>query len=473
MLIKLLYALPELSLIAGIIHMLLLRLFAEESEKVYAQTSRLWILVSLLFNIIFYNKSPNLLYIENNAYSLLFIILGYFFAYILSGVSGSWFAADKKDGCRFNILFFEALILLKILLSTINAIVFAACLILLKVIVHRMNTDNDEYTAHHTTTVSHTVNIFVLALLVLGTGYLHIQTNGNLNYQSLRLFLSDSKNDFGIYISVCGFVVAILHALAIPPFHIGAEDKLGKSILPVSHCCAVIFPLFYWGAFIKLNYMVLIEFSSDFMLVYLLFALLAIAFGAIGANARINLLRIFAFSSMYHFGIVLLIISFFNQMANFSAFMYLLMYIIGLNGVYLTFYNLKSRNEYMFTTTALSGIIKNKPYTTVFLLISLFSLIGVPPLAGFLGQANLVYQFTSDGYSAYLCVVFFFFLILAKAYLELIKTASFEQNIISYDTENKFVRMFAALNTIIILFVAFNPFGWIEKFKDMFYALYV
>lgn len=471
--IKLLYALPELSLFAGIIHMLLLCLWEEESEKAYAQTTRLWLLISLFFNIIFYNKSLNPLYFENNAYTLLFVILGYFFAYMLAGVASTWFAAEKKTGCRFNILFLAALILLKILVSAVNATALAACLLLLKFITYRMNTANENHMTHHTAFASCAVNLTITAFLICGTGYLYFLTNGNLNYHFLSAFFIQNENDFGIYIAVCAIIATFLHDLAIPPFHLGTEDRLGKSSLPDSHFHAVIFPLFYWGAFIKLDFMASGAFNTYFMPIYMLFSVLAIAFGAIGANARINLLRIFAFSSMYHFGIVLWLISFFSLAAKFSAFLYLLMYLLALNGVYLTFYNLKSRNEYLFTTAALSGIVENKPYTTIILLISLFSLIGIPPLAGFLGQTNLVFQFTASGHTMYLGIVFIFFLILAKAYLELIKTASFEQKIISYDAENKFVRMFAALNAVLVLSAAFNPFGWIEAFKDMFYAMFI
>ncbi len=471
--IKLLYTLPDITLIAGIVHMLLLRLFAEESKKTYAQTARLWLLVSLFFNIIFYNKSMNPLYFENDAYTLLFVISGYFFAYVLTGVSTSWFAAEKKSGCRFYVLFSASLMLLKMLVCSANALTLAACLILLQFIIHHMNTDNDEDKKQQNTDVSCTVVLIIFTFLISGTGYLYAQTGGNLNYRFLGTFLFGTEKHFGVYLSVCGILVSLLHGLAIPPFHIGAEDRSGKSSLPVSHFYAIIMPLFYWGAFIKLDYMALGAFAMHLMPVYMLFALLAIVFGAIGANARINLLRIFTFSSMYHFGIVLCLISFFSLEAKFSAFLYLLVYLSGLNGVYLTFYNLKSRNEYLLTTAGLAGIIKNKPFTTGMLLISLFSLIGVPPLAGFLGQADLVYQFMTDKHSASLGIVFVFFLVLVKAYLDLIKTASFEQNLIPYDAENKFVRLFAALNAVLIISAAFNPFGWIERFKDMFYALFI
>lgn len=89
-----------------------------------------------------------------------------------------------------------------------------------------------------------------------------------------------------------------------------AEDKAGRGILPVSHYFALVVPVALWGAFIKLNIELLAPYKAALAPVYVGFALLSAIFGAVGANARINLHRIMSYSSMYHFGVVLLLLSF-------------------------------------------------------------------------------------------------------------------------------------------------------------------
>lgn len=82
-----------------------------------------------------------------------------------------------------------------------------------------------------------------------------------------------------------------------------AEDKAGRGILPVSHYFALVAPVALWGAFIKLNIELLAPYKAALAPVYVGFALLSAVFGAVGANARINLHRIMSYSSMYHSGL--------------------------------------------------------------------------------------------------------------------------------------------------------------------------
>ena len=53
------------------------------------------------------------------------------------------------------------------------------------------------------------------------------------------------------------------------------------------------------------------------------------------------------------------------------------------------------------------------------------------------------------------------------------KTAYFEHKIIVYDVESKAVRLIMLLNMACLAAAAFNPFGVIDKMKDMFYALFL
>ncbi len=468
-----LYTLPELSLIIGIIHLCGLYLFAAESDKSYARVARFWLLVSLFFNILFYDRNIYPYYFENNAGVLLFRLPVYFFAYTVFGVSSFWFAAEKKTGCSYNIWLLAVLVVMNVLLAATNLLPLVVCIILLSVINCRLQQIGSEDISLDSGWWKICGGFIVMLLLLSGTISLFILANGEVSYRQLAVFLEKKNGDLKVYLSIAAILISFLYSLGIAPFHFVAEERAAKNILPVSHYFAIVHPLIYWGAFIKLNIMVLGAYMAYLKPVYILFALFSMMLGAVGANARISLHRIYAFGSMYHFGVVLLLLSFFNSAADFSAYIYIILYLLGLNGAYLVFYHLKIRNEYVSTIASLSGIVEHKPYTTGILLISLFSLIGFPPLAGFLAQLDIVYQLISIEHPLYLMVIFGCLLLLVKVYLEIVKTAYFEQNIIIHDAENKFIRLFMAANALCLLTAAFNPFNWLEKFKDMFYVLFI
>lgn len=471
--LNILYAFPELSLLVGIVHLCGAHLFTTETDKVYARIARFWLLVSLFFSIVFYDKSISSDYFANNAYTLVFKLPIYFFTYMILGVTPSWFAAEKKTSFMYNICLLSALIVINLSLAAINLWPLAISVLVISGINSYLLKIGSEKTSAEILSSKSVTSGVIMLLFLGGMTFLFVSAGGKLDYDNLSIVFEENKANLAFYLAACALLVPFLYVIGIAPFHFSTEDNIGKSVLPVSHYFATAFPLACWGVFIKLNIILLSSFAVYLQPVYILFAFLSIFLGAVGANARINLHRIYAFGSIYHFGIVLLLLSFFNQSADFSAYCYILIYFLGLNGTYLVFYHLKSRNEYLSTIESLSGMVEHKPYTTGILLISLFSLVGLPPLAGFLAQVDIVYQLINLGHPLYLVIIFMCLLLLAKVYLEIIKTAYFEQNIIAYDAENKSIRIFMVLNALCILSAAFNPFNWLEKFKDMFYVIFV
>ena len=122
-----LYTLPETALIFGIINLILLHILSNDSPKVYAKTARLWLLASIFFTIMFYNKSFSNTYFENNSYTLLFKLLVGFFSYIMIILSPSWFVTENKTGCNYLILILSAIIINNLLISAADLIVYMCC----------------------------------------------------------------------------------------------------------------------------------------------------------------------------------------------------------------------------------------------------------------------------------------------------------------------------------------------------------
>lgn len=470
---NLFYMLPELSLLIGIVHLYLRCLLDADSPKLYAQIARVWLLVSFFCTILFYNRSINAQYFASNSYILLFKTFISIFTYIILGLSPQYFSAEKKTGCKFYVLVLLSLITINIMLTAINILMLAAGYIMLLFIHWRLRELGEDKKSFKVQARYISANVSIFVLLTVGVvGIYHI-TGGETGYHRLADIFSTNAVSFPFYMYVVCLIIPFLYALGIPPFHSFTEDRFGKAILPASHYFAVVAPWAYWGAFIKLNIILVKPFAADITPVYVFFAFLSVIFGAIGANTRINLHRIYSFCLMFYFGIMLLLLSQFNAAADFAAMVSLIVCILGINGVYLVFYSLKSRNEYLSATVSLSGLAETRPYATAVLLISLFSLLGMPPLAGFLGITGVTAELITSGKLVSLGLMFASLLMLANCYLEIIKTAYFEHKIINYDVENKNLRFYMLLNIICIATAAFNPFNLMEIIKDMFYVIFI
>lgn len=465
------YIFSELPLIAGITHLCLMYLCSFESARSYAKVSRFWILVSVLGNIVFYNNNIDFAYFQNDSYTLMFKVIISFFAYIMLGTATMWFQTKNGTGCRYGVLILFSLIGMKLMISSVNlmALFLSYCLLvyingcLLSIGSGRkMSEAAFKYVV---------VSAGIVFIFAAGVYFLYALQNGNMDYESLKEVFAGQKKSFSLFLAVVSTAVPFLYSLGIAPFHIMSEENSGRSELPISHFFAIVLPLALWGTFIKINVMMFEPYKGALSMAYVCFALLSILFGAIGANARINLHRIMAYSSMYHFGFTLLLLSFFQRTTDFTAFVYLLMYMLGLNGIYMVFYGLKSHSEYLTSVTSLSGLAETRPYITGALLISMFSMLGIPPLAGFISQFGAFTSLLEQG--SYIClgIIICSLLILAKAYLEIVKTAYFDYKTIIFDTENRSVILYIALSIVCISGVAFNPYNFFYVLKDMFYGI--
>ena len=60
------------------------------------------------------------------------------------------------------------------------------------------------------------------------------------NLNQIKEFLMSSKSDIKYYVAVSLIIIPIFYTLGLAPFHSLIEDKIGKSILPVSHYFSII-----------------------------------------------------------------------------------------------------------------------------------------------------------------------------------------------------------------------------------------
>jgi len=473
MLDKIINILPEIPLILGIVHLCTLYLLGNEKAKIYAATARFWLLVSVFVTTICYYQRTATILAASNSYTLLFILCADVALYIIMILSAFWFSSLKRTGGRYYILLLLSAGSVNMMLNTQNFGVYGLCFAFLTIIGAVLYSI---HTAQQQINLKKYVITSGLILIILATGLIYVsQIVGisELTTEQMQLFLRANSRKLSAILFVTSVLVPLLYTLHIFPFHIMAEEKACCSILPVSHYFMLFLPIVYWGCLIEINQIVYPVYGEIWMQIYQVLALISVIWGAIGANTQKNLHGIYAYSSIYHFGIILFLISLGQEKAIFAGFIYLLCYILVLANLYAIFYNLKTHGQYISDINSLSGLAQTRPYTTGALMISLFSLIGIPPLIGFLGQLNMADELLENENYIAIGIVFVALLFLSKAYLDIMKVIYFAPKTKSFDSENKSILFYTVLNTLALMSFAFNPFNMIEKIKDMFYVVFL
>ena len=118
---------------------------------------------------------------------------------------------------------------------------------------------------------------------------------------------------------------------------------------------------------------------------------------------------------------------------------------------------LKRENQYFDKVEDLSGLSKNHPLLSLSLMIILFSLAGIPPLAGFFAK---FYIFTAviEQSMYFLAIVGLLSTVIAAFYyIRLIKVMYFDEQREKYDLNHSRLKMILVVSSTIILIYFINP----------------
>lgn len=450
--------LPEFILALCIIVMLLVNRFREaKTPKTFFTLSKIFLFFALLFTLVFYNRSAFPQYLENNPYTTLFKVIVYVLAIAWFYLSCKWFLNKSRSSLGFYISGIVSVLCLGVAVSAENLLVLYGALeisFLLNFFLIRLS-DEEEAPA-----VANRYLAFALLFAALSAAglYLLYLDAGSLGYSEVDAYLSSvHKITFRHYLAVSLFLGGLLFMMGIAPLHFWFVDAVGIAILPVSGFLTLIPVFAYFSCLADLIVNVFFSVYGQFKPVLISFAVLSVVIGAVGANSEGNLRRLFAFSTVYHLGVMLVCLAAFNDNSLLSSFVYLATYILAMSGMYTVFYGFKSKGEYLVNLESLSGISEVKPYISAASLLFMVSLIGTPPLMGFLGKLSVMNSLIIQGSYTWILIISFSLLMLAYAYLRVIKVIYFDDRKINFDRADKGVYICLMINIILVLIALLNP----------------
>lgn len=115
-------------------------------------------------------------------------------------------------------------------------------------------------------------------------------------------------------------------------------------------------------------------------------AVASMVLGAFAALTQRNVKRLLAYSAIGNMGYALIGITVGTEEGVTASILYIFLYLIMIIGVFACLLNVTRRSQEIHTLDDLKGLIRFYPGTAAILSFLLFSMAGIPPLAGFLGK---------------------------------------------------------------------------------------
>lgn len=186
----------------------------------------------------------------------------------------------------------------------------------------------------------------------------------------------------GMVFMLCGLGFKISAA----PFHMWTPDVYEGSPTPVTG---------FFAAAPKFAAMCLIAricvgpfggIEDQWQQVVIVFAVLSMFVGAIGALAQTNIKRLMAYSSIANMGYALVPLAAGGEAGLKGMLIFMSIYVISVVGVFACILQMRIRNGMVEQISDLSGLSKSNKGLAVVLSMFMFSVMGIPPLLGFFGK---------------------------------------------------------------------------------------
>jgi proton-translocating NADH-quinone oxidoreductase chain N len=233
----------------------------------------------------------------------------------------------------------------------------------------------------------------------------------------------------GLLIGMCFVAAGTLFKIAAVPFHMWSPDVYEGAPTVVSTFFAVVPKIALLALFLRLFLFSFYDLVNAWQYIILLCSFGSMLIGAFGALQQRKIKRLLAYSSIGHVGYLLVGVSTGTTEGIQGLLVYILLYMVMSLCIWtsllsLSFRTKEGRVKYL---TDFVGLSKVNPLLAITIALTMFSMAGVPPLAGFFSK--LYVFFAAIDASLYLIVTVGVLTscIGAYYYLRLVKVMFFEK----------------------------------------------
>jgi len=203
--------------------------------------------------------------------------------------------------------------------------------------------------------------------------------------EALRLMPDVTSNPMVIAGAVL-LSIGFLFKIGAAPFHMWTPDVYQGAPTPITAFMSAGPKAAAFAAFMRVTYISLDSLQVDMSAMFWFLAVVTMTVGNFIAISQKDVKRMLAFSSISHAGYALVGMVAWNEIGFSGILFYMLVYTFMNIGAFAVLVLIGKKGEENLTLEGLSGIGYKRPFLGIAMTIFLFSLMGLPPTAGFTGK---------------------------------------------------------------------------------------
>ena len=456
---------PEIFLSLSIMFLLILGVFKKNSSKLIQNVS---LIILLITAVITFNETLGVKdrFLFNGSVIIDYLssfmkIITLLAAFLVLVISSNYLKTFKIFKIEYPILILSSVLGMMVMISSNDLIVFYMGLELQSLALYVLATFNrDQLKSSEAGLKYFVLSALSSGLLLYGCSLIYGFT-GSTNFN----LIADQLNadQYALTFGIVFILVGLAFKISAVPFHMWAPDVYEGSPTSVTLFFTMVPKVAALTVFIRFLYVPFLNLIDQWQMILIFLSIASMLFGAIAAIGQTNLKRLIAYSSISHIGYALAGLATGSNDGIQSSVIYITIYILMNLGLFSCLLMMKRNNEYFEDIEDLSGLSKNHPLLSLSLLIILFSLAGIPPLAGFFAKFYIFKSVIEQSMYFLAIVGLLSTVVAAFYYLRIIKIIYFDKEKEKYDIDHSLWLKFSlTVSTLLILLYFVFPSQLIE-----------
>ncbi len=445
---------PELLITVGALALLMIGAFAGERANTLVTGLSVALLLAALALVVLFPQDGHVFgrAFVSDPFSRFMKVLTLVGSVVTLVMSVGFAKAEKFDNFEFPILILLATLGMLLMISandTLSLYLGLELQSLALYVVAAINRDNVRSTEAG-------LKYFVLGALSSGMLLYGISLvygfTGHTGFEAIAQALASEQRQLGVVFGLVFILAGLAFKISAVPFHMWTPDVYEGAPTPVTAFFASAPKMAAMALLTRVAVETFQPITHDWQQVIVFVAIASMILGAFAAIGQRNIKRLMAYSSISHMGYALVGLAAGTVVGVRGVAIYMLIYLVTTLGTFAFILAMRRKEGNVEQIGDLAGLSRTNPVMATILTILMFSLAGIPPLAGFWGkwytflaamQANL-YALAIIGIVASVVGAFY--------YLRIIKIMWFDEPVGAFVPMSGELRLVLGVSGLLVLF---------------------
>ncbi|MGV8830745.1 MAG: NADH-quinone oxidoreductase subunit NuoN [Devosia sp.] len=274
---------------------------------------------------------------------------------------------------------------------------------------------------------------------------------GHTNLQEIVLAIAGEGRSLGLIFGIVFLLAGIAFKISAVPFHMWTPDVYEGAPTPVTAFFATAPKVAAMTLMVRLTIDTFQGITHDWQQIVIFLSIASMVLAAFAAIGQKSIKRLIAYSSIGHVGFALVGLSSGTQVGVEGVAIYMAIYVAMTIGLFACILSLRTDAGYVENISDLAGAAEKRPFVAAVMAISMFSLIGMPPLAGFFAKWH-VFLAAIDAQLYVLAVIG----VLASAvsafyYLRIVKVMYFDEPVREFEAVPAELNIMMAVGAFLVV----------------------